>query len=144
MKCIKRIFNRIKTRKLTNKLKWQPIAVDILVLINIYRVANGLNALKPIDQVLIEAENRSEIQGEQGFMSHDGMGVTTQNLEPFGITYTGENLGRKYITADRIVKDWMESHKHYKNIINHNWKYTGIYQYKDKESKNWYCQVFAH
>jgi len=142
-KYLMKLFKKKKYQSIDG-MKWSNFERAVLLHVNRYRESRDLDDLKPDDKFYVEAHKRAEIQAEHGKLSHDRMDITTENLIPFGIKFTGENLAKGWVTSERLVQEWIASLKHHKNIVNPRWKYTGIAKVLDENGKTWYCQTFGY
>ena len=102
--------------------------------VNKTRKENKMNELI-WNQALYEAayERAKEIH-ETGNWSHkrkDGSDYSTaiKGLDTLGVDLVGENLGRKFKNSDSMIKAWMKSPGHKKNIMQ-DFTDTGVATYK--------------
>lgn len=113
---------------------------EVVRLVNIERVKNGLSELEQDG----ELDKAADIRAEEiiGYFSHtrpDGSDCFTV-LNGNGISYqtVGENIAAGYTTPDRVVEGWMNSPGHRANILNANFTQIGV-GFKDDR----WVQIFA-
>ena len=106
------------------------IEEEIHRLINIERANHGLAPLQLSSELSRVAESHSQDMASKDYFSH----TSPEGLSPFdrikgaGISYgaAAENIAAGQKTAESVVKAWMNSDGHRKNILNANYKKTGI------------------
>lgn len=113
-----------------NREKYREMIDEILSIINSYRAEGGLEPLE-LDEKLTEiACARAEEIAWSGRHSHTRPnGKYFQSLiKEAGIEsgFVGENIGWGYTTARDVCEAWKASKTHYENIMNPDFKKTGI------------------
>lgn len=102
---------------------------ETLNLINEYRKRNGLDELKPFSDLQEVAKIKAEDLVENGYFSHvsERLGTPFEMLKNNQIEYmtAGENLAGN-TTPQRAVEAWINSPSHKENILEEDFKYTGI------------------
>ena len=117
---------------------------SILQLINDYRNSIHLNSLKIMNEVTIQAFNHSKEMAEKKVsFGHDGFDARVENIrKSIGFIYGwAENVAEGQSSAEEVVKDWLQSPGHKKNIEG-NYNYTGIGIYKDENGNIYFTQIF--
>jgi uncharacterized YkwD family protein len=102
----------------------------VVDLTNQERAKNGLPALK-VDLTLSKmAHEKSRDMSANGYFSHTSptYGSPFDMMKKYGITYryAGENIAMGQTTPDEVVKAWMNSEGHRKNILSPNYNYIGV------------------
>lgn len=119
------------------------IELDIIAEVNAYRESLGLNALQPIGDISLTAEDHSEYMATQGQVSHDNFGQRYSDLvNAIGAKAVSENVAYGYHSAEAVVKAWINSEAHKKNIID-NHTHMGISVIADDEGKNYFTHIFV-
>lgn len=120
------------------------MTASILAYVNEYRHSKGLSSLQPIDiaskQAYIhskEMANRETGFGHGGFDQR--MQIIKQNIG--WITASAENVAYGQLSAKEVVKGWLNSPGHKKNIEG-NYTFTGIGVYKDRKGIIFFTQIF--
>lgn len=120
-----------------------PAAADtdqsVLAAINAARAKAGCGPLKLNDALMAAAMTHARNMAEQNFFGHRdkaGRGFTSR-LRSEGYRYglAAENIAAGQKTADQVVKSWLASPGHRRNILNCRFRDTGIamvYQPDDK------------
>lgn len=117
----------------------QDYASQVIVLVNRERAARGLPALTYDDELTEAAEIRvKELKNKFSHTRPNGKSVKSL-LSNSGL-HIGENIARKYTTPQEVMKGWMASSRHRKNILSEG--YTKIGVAYDPDSKCW-IQVFS-
>ncbi|MEH7012120.1 CAP domain-containing protein [Neobacillus niacini] len=102
----------------------------VVDLTNQERAKNGLPALK-VDLTLSKmAHEKSRDMSANGYFSHTSptYGSPFDMMKKYGITYryAGENIAMGQRTPEEVVKGWMNSEGHRKNILSPNFNYIGV------------------
>lgn len=98
--------------------------------INEIRRADGLAPFSSSGQLAVAAQNKAEDMARAGYFAHYGPDGKTpwQWLDEAGYQplYAGENLARNGFDADAVLKAWLASAGHKKNIMNEKFSEMGI------------------
>ncbi len=133
-------YDQVATKKVT--YDYSQIEVEILEDLNLYRRANGLNELKPLTDLSVEAEIHDEYMIETGTVNHDNFAQRASYLmNELGAKSVSENVAYGYRTADAVVKAWLKSKAHKQNIEGDH-THFGISVRQDAEGKNYYTNIF--
>jgi uncharacterized YkwD family protein len=102
----------------------------VVDLTNQERAKNGLTALK-VDTTLSKmAHEKSRDMSANSYFSHTSptYGSPFDMMKKYGITYryAGENIAMGQQTPEEVVKAWMNSEGHRKNILSPNYNYIGV------------------
>jgi uncharacterized YkwD family protein len=117
-----------KTTQTTSSLSaYEQKVVDLT---NQERAKNGLPALK-VDLTLSKmAREKSRDMSANGYFSHTSptYGSPFDMMKKYGISYryAGENIAMGQRTPEEVVKAWMNSEGHRKNILSPNFNYIGV------------------
>ncbi|MBI5158927.1 CAP domain-containing protein [Candidatus Micrarchaeota archaeon] len=147
---ITRNSSNLSASQILEERFYPDIERDVFNAVNEERVKNGLPALKWADDLSSVARNHSRDMGLNGFFAHENL----QGKSPFdriseaGINYSvaGENLGLTYNYPDQvkeIVKQWMNSPSHRKNILDPEFEESGVGVYKSINSTYYYTHMFV-
>lgn len=117
----------------TNKVQ-NSFEQEVLDLVNQERQKAGLSKLQWSDDLAKVAYNHSKDMSDRNFMSHtnpDGLSPFDR-MKNFGISYrtAGENIAAGQSTPQEVMKGWMNSEGHKKNILNANYTHLGVGYYK--------------
>lgn len=117
---------------------------DILREVNEYRKKKGLDPLKDNAVIATEASVHSQAMArKQVAFGHSGYGARVkrinQRLE--GIVGSAENVAVGNLSAAEVVKRWINSPTHRKNIEG-SYNLTGIGVSKDVTGRFYYTQLF--
>ncbi len=133
-------YDQVVTRKVN--YDYSDIEVEILEDINIYRKANGLSELLPINDLSIEAEMHDDHMIDQGTVSHDNFAQRASYfMNELGAKTVSENVAYGYRTADAVVNAWLKSKEH-KHNIEGDLTHFGISVRQDEEGKNYFTNIF--
>lgn len=102
----------------------------VVDLTNQERAKNGLPALM-VDLTLSKmAREKSRDMSTNGYFSHTSptYGSPFDMMKKYGISYryAGENIAMGQRTPEEVVKAWMNSEGHRKNILSPNFNYIGV------------------
>lgn len=117
---------------------------DILKYVNEYRRGIGLLPLQPIDAATSQAEKHSRdmATGRSAF-GHDGFEQRVEAIKKSVgfISASAENVAYGNLDAKEVVKGWLNSPGHRKNIEGH-YAQTGIGVYRDRKGVTYFTQIF--
>ncbi|MDC3414445.1 SafA/ExsA family spore coat assembly protein [Aquibacillus sp. 3ASR75-11] len=121
----------------------KSIEHKVIQLTNQERAKYGLPALKPDWELSRVARYKSEDIANKGYFSHTSptYGSPFKMMRNFGIKYqsAAENLAQGQKTPKEVVKAWMGSSGHRKNILNKKFTHIGVGY--AKKGNNW-TQMF--
>lgn len=107
---------------------------DMAVIINNYRVTEGLKPLETSDFLCKIAETRAkESSVKWSHTRPNGLDVASFLIDS-DITWSivGENLAKyEKALAEDVVKAWLSSDSHRKNLLNPRYKFCGIAEYQN-------------
>lgn len=120
-------------------------AREVLRLVNQERAKAGLKPLVLHDGLSKVAELRSKDMALFNYFDHNSpnYGSPFEMMKSMGITYraAGENIALGYDSPEGVVKGWMDSPGHRKNILNPSFNKMGIGLYK--ASRTYWTQMFT-
>ncbi|KIN28800.1 MULTISPECIES: CAP domain-containing protein [Bacillus] len=124
-----------KTTEKTNTTTSAPSSVSayekkVVELTNAERQKQGLKPLQ-IDETLSKsARAKSQDMKDKNYFDHQSptYGSPFDMMKSFGISYktAGENIAKGQKTPEEVVKAWMNSEGHRKNILNPNFTHIGV------------------
>lgn len=120
----------------------KEIEIEIMELINAYRIENGLNALSNHDLVKSQAFSHSDYMAEEDNMSH----ANFYNRKSFLVNNAGasvvtENVAYGFTSAQSVVNAWINSEGHRLNMEG---DYTNfdVSAEQNAEGKWYYTNIF--
>jgi uncharacterized protein YkwD len=130
------------------EFKMTPREKEVVDLTNLERKKKDLPPLKPSPLLFKIARDHSANMAKQGKMEHilDKKTPFQRILAAgYDYMYAGENIAEadKDYTGKDIVKDWMESEKHRKNIMYPEFTEIGVGIIPGKKNLLYYTQVFG-
>jgi len=115
------------------------IEKEVLDLTNAERQKAGLKALQTDGNLMKSARQKSTDMATKGYFSHTSptYGSPFDQMKANGVTYksAAENIAMGQRTAAEVVKGWMESPGHRKNILTPGFTHIGIGY--DKNGNYW-------
>ncbi|MFH7820379.1 CAP domain-containing protein [Neobacillus thermocopriae] len=116
------------SKQTTNSLSaYEQKVVDLT---NQERAKQGLPALKVDEQLSKMAREKSRDMSAKNYFSHTSptYGSPFDMMKQYGISYrsAGENIAMGQRTPEEVVKAWMNSEGHRKNILNPNFTHIGV------------------
>ncbi|KHE72106.1 CAP domain-containing protein [Halobacillus sp. BBL2006] len=116
---------------------------EVIKLTNQAREKNGLKPLKNSADVGEVAQTKAEDMSDNKYFSHTSptYGTPFDMLKEFGVDYrtAAENIAAGQQTPDQVVKGWLNSPGHRKNIMNKNMTHIGVGFAKDGQ---YWTQMF--
>lgn len=120
----------------------KDIEKDILNLINDYRTSNGLSKLSELSIITTQTDNHTQYMISKNKASHDNFNnrkkFLVQNAQASRV---GENVAYGYTTAKSVVKAWIKSDSHRKNIEG-DFNHFNITAEKNKNGRWYYTNIF--
>lgn len=117
---------------------------SVLVQINQYRKAHGLQALRMNARISEEARQHSrDMANHKTGFGHSHFQDRVKRLYAHATQprAAAENVAYNYKTASIVVNGWLKSPGHKQNIDGH-YNLTGIGVVRDKQGKLYYTQMF--
>ena len=116
--------------------------MEILALVNEFRVSEGLSVLE-FDQDAYEfAQAHNEYMISQGRISHDDFNRRSSDLSVATKSgFVAENVGRNFTTAEALVEAWKNSPTHLKNIVG-DFTHAAISATPDENGKLYFTNLF--
>jgi uncharacterized protein YkwD len=114
---------------------------QVLDLTNQERAKQGLSALKCNATLVKAAQDWSLKQCQVGRISHDNFSA---RLKATGLRYYGaaENVAMGQSTPAAVVRAWMNSSGHRRNIMNGSLTHLGVGVSRCKGSRPYWTQIF--
>jgi uncharacterized YkwD family protein/spore coat assembly protein SafA len=124
----------------------KKIEHDVLQLSNQERAKYGLSPLRPDWQTARVARHKSQDMRDKHYFSHTSptYGSPFEMLKAYNISYrsAGENIAMGQQTPQEVVKAWMNSEGHRKNILNPNFTHIGVGYAKGGTGRFYWTQMF--
>lgn len=117
---------------------------QVMVLVNQERNRAGTDSLKLNEELSAAAQKRAEEIAESfGHIRPDGSSCFSVLVDA-GLTYTscGENVASGQISANHVMKDWMNSPGHKNNILRSSFDEIGV-GYYSVDGVNYWAQLFT-
>jgi uncharacterized protein YkwD len=107
-----------------------PLIEEVVTLTNFYRSQYDLQPLTLNIDLSESAQLHSEDMALSDFFSHTGSNGSKVSdrteLAGYESSYVGENIAAGHITAEEVVRGWMNSPGHRENILNANYTEIGV------------------
>jgi hypothetical protein len=107
---------------LTSSYVYADFESEVIDLVNVERVVQGLHPLTADDNLATSARDHSEDMGLQGYFSHtslDGRSVPDRiTAAGYSFNTYGENIAGGQPTPEAVIDAWMASSGHRANILN--------------------------
>lgn len=123
---------------------YSNLELDIITVVNQYRKKIGLNELSKLDIASSVAESHTSYMISQGKISHDNFNQRAAELKESAKAITvGENVAFGYKTAEDVLKGWLNSPSHRKQIESRRYTHIGISTKADSKGRNYFTQMFV-
>jgi uncharacterized protein YkwD len=141
---------------LTNPTEAQPnpalaqadtsIPNDLLTLVNAERQRAGAAPLRLNDKLATAAQRHAQDMATNRNLSHQGSDGSTLRTRieatGYGWTAIGENVAMGQTSPEAVMRSWMNSAGHRRNILNPNFQELGV-GYAEGGGRPYWVQVFA-
>ncbi|OQB06342.1 MAG: Cysteine-rich secretory protein family protein [bacterium ADurb.Bin212] len=107
--------------------------------INYYREIRGLKPLEEDQRLESAAEKKAQDMLNRDYFEHYAYNLTPWNFiaeQDYNYLYAGENLAMDFQTSEGMVRAWMSSPTHRKNILNPDFDDIGIGIVKGEYTEN--------
>ena len=139
------LFSCNKEDDTTTSTLQSDIDKEIFDLINTHRESKGLDKLE-FDEVIWKAANKHSQNMASGTtdFGHDGFTERVAGIkEEIGGSASAENVAMGYTTADAVVKGWLNSDGHKKNIEG-SYTHSSVSAVEDNGGTYYYTQIFIN
>ncbi|MRX40447.1 CAP domain-containing protein [Flavobacterium sp. LC2016-23] len=118
--------------------------LELMQLINNYRTSIGLNALEKVNHISNKCEEHNKYMIANNVVDHSDFVSRSENImKVLAAKNVGENVAYNYKTSEAVLKAWLESPGHKKNIEG-NYTHFGISVTTDPATgKKYYTNIFA-
>lgn len=153
----KAVYNMVGNLKQEETIKPSPkptvenisaIEKEVVRLVNIERKKNGLTEFRMDSKLSNVARIKSKDMADKNYFSHTSptYGSPFEMMKEFGINYraAAENIAMGQATAEAVVKAWMNSDGHRKNILNPSLNTIGVGAYKSSNKAIYWTQMFTN
>lgn len=124
------------------------IEQEVVRLANVERQKSGLAPFTASSELSRVARFKSEDMAKNNYFSHNSptYGDPFNMMKSFGIKYTsaGENIAKGYLSAQSVMKGWMNSSGHRANILNPSFKTIGVGAYTAPNGTIYWTQMFTN
>ncbi len=128
------------------KAPGRAFELEVVRLVNVEREKNGLKPLAENWELSRVARYKSDDMGSKRYFSHTSptYGSPFDMMRSFGIRYTsaGENIAMGQRSAAEVMKGWMNSPGHRKNILNPNFTQIGVGYAVNSSGTPYWTQMF--
>lgn len=122
---------------------YSSIEIEVMELVNEYRLSQGLSALEFLNEISGLAENHNFHMIEEDEVCHDNFASRYSELMNLvDAQAVSENVAYGYSTAEAVVKAWIGSEGHRKNMEG-NLTHFGISVDADAEGKLYFTHIFV-
>lgn len=116
--------------------------VQLLDLINDYRVGKGLNPLQIIEHISYKSSEHNVYMIETNSVNHDGFDERKTNLQNvLGAYKVGENVAYGFSTPQAALTAWINSDGHRANLEG-NYSHFGLSISQDENGRFYYTNIF--
>lgn len=131
------------TAGLVTNYSYNDSELEVMQLINNYRLSIGLKALEAVNHISYKSEEHDLYMIANDVVDHNGFGDRYQNIvSVLGATKVGENVAYNYKTSAAVLKAWLESPGHKENIEG-DYTHFGIAVKLDSNGRKYYTNIFA-
>ena len=125
------------------KVEYSQIEMEVLVLVNDYRVKKSMDELVTLNFISSVALTHTIYMVDRGVVSHDNFPERYHNLILYASAKeVGENVAYGYGTAAGVVKGWTSSKKHTVLMKEPDYTHFGISVEKNSEGRNYFTLIF--
>jgi len=124
-------------------VSYSSFELNVLDLVNDYRIENGLKELDILDDGSRQAEEHNNHMIEEDEVCHDGFPNRYSALvNSVKAKAVSENVAYGYRTAEAVVNAWIKSEGHRENMLG-NHTHFGISITENSEGKFYFTNIFV-
>jgi uncharacterized protein YkwD len=124
-------------------VNYSSIELQILDLVNTYRLEQGLSELGSVDEGSVQAASHNEHMISNDEVCHDFFGSRYEALvKGVQAKAVSENVAYGYSSAEAVVNAWIKSEGHKKNIEG-DYTHFGISVKEGKDGKLYFTNIFV-
>jgi uncharacterized protein YkwD len=118
---------------------------EIISYTNLEREKKGLTKLSRNERLMTAAQDHAWRMAKENNLSHTLGGDPGRRLREAGYSWRtyGENIAYNYDDAESVVRGWMNSSGHRRNILNKDFKEIGVGCFYNGKGEPYYCQSFG-
>lgn len=120
-----------------------PVLSQVLFIHNAERLLKGLKPLKADSNLTLLAKDRVWEMIQLRKLTHEEGKDERAKLIELGADAVGENIAIGYTSAETLMKAFMKSDGHRKNILSKSFDYIGIAHDVDDLGTHWWCVLFV-
>jgi uncharacterized YkwD family protein/spore coat assembly protein SafA len=124
----------------------KSIESQVIKLVNQQRAAQGIKPLKANWQLSRVARFKSQDMKTRNYFTHTSpaYGSPFDMMKAFGISFStaGENIAAGQATAQEVMKSWMNSPGHRKNILSASFTEIGVGYVSGGSYRHYWTQMF--
>lgn len=148
---VKYLSNSRKTNIITStdsnqkdiEYQYSELELEILELINNYRIGVGLNKLTPVNYISYKSEEHTNYMISNNVVNHNNFVSRSENLiSVLTAKRVGENVAYNYSKAQSVLNGWLNSPAHKENIEG-DYTHFGISIRKNTDGKNYFTNIFV-
>lgn len=122
--------------------EYTALELETMESINKYRESTGLSILKINNYISQVCEHHTNYMVNSNSVNHnDFVSRSEELISILGAKTVGENVAYNYSTAQAVVKSWLNSPTHKKNIEG-DYTHFGISIRPNSSGKNYYTNIF--
>ena len=130
----------------TSKAEDHAFEQRVLELINVERAKAGLGAVSYNGTLDSAAEGHASHMAKVGKMAHDGIGDADPGARARSAGWRrawGENVATGQTSPEQVVREWMNSPTHRRNILDPDYKYMGVGYVTAANGRSYWAQEFG-
>jgi uncharacterized protein YkwD len=134
----------VSKSELVTEYNYNVSELEVLRLINEYRVSIGLNTLVTVNHISFKSEEHDNYMIANKVVNHNDFVARSENIiAVLGAKKVGENVAYDYQSPEGVLKAWLDSPTHKQNIEG-DYTHFGIAVKIDAETgKKYYTNIFA-
>lgn len=134
----------VNDSELVSDYTYNDTELEVLQLVNKYRISIGLNALEKVNHISFKSEEHDYYMIANKVVNHNNFVVRSENIiSVLGAKKVGENVAYNFNSAEAVLQAWLASPTHKENIEG-DYTHFGIAVKIDAETgKKYYTNIFA-
>lgn len=132
------------TEKLVTNYTYNDSELEVMQLINNYRLSIGLNKLEIVNHISFKSEEHDLYMIANNVVDHSGFVGRSENIvSVLGAKRVGENIAYNYKTSAAVVQAWLDSPGHKENIVGDYTHFGIAVKIHPETGRKYYTNIFV-
>lgn len=141
------VYDYLQSDYITSKNQYPTWSTNVITLVNEERKKEGLSSLQADSKLTQLAAIKANDMINRNYFEHNspfyGYAWDMAGIFDYEFVSIGENIARNYTSPEGVVKGWLQSPSHKKNILTKSYTNIGVACIKGKDGQLYWVQLFS-